>query len=437
MTQNRFYSSDALPTTLAAAITSSGATSMSVNSVTGNPSSFPFTMLIDWGASTQEAVSVTASTGSGPYTLTITRGIDGTTAQTHVNGAVVVHGVSAEDYNEPQVHIATGTSGSAYPNVIHGLANGSSVVGTTDTQTLTNKTLGATSVTGAVTSSVSSTAGAILSVTNTHSAPTNANVSLTAAASTDKAIDSFVSGDTDARYEVLASGKTAWGAGGSSATDTNLYRNAAGELKTDESLTIAGNATVGGAQLLAGGTGVAGFVNASVAPSTTPSGGAVVYAKNGFMKWRGADGLDYNSGHTRAYLSSPFTTANTSGAQTVTGMSLVLGAFTYELELWAPYVGAGTVGSTGVWAFTFGGTTTTVGLVGQFRTSAYTAPTYISTITTGFTSPTLTSTDTLFYLKGMVIVATTGTLQLTITNTTNADETSVLAGSFLKATVVA
>ena len=356
MTQNRFYSSDALPTTLAAAITSSGATSMSVNSVTGNPSSFPFTMLIDWGASTQEAVSVTASTGSGPYTLTITRGIDGTTAQTHVNGAVVVHGVSAEDYNEPQVHIATGTSGSAYPNVIHGLTNGSSVVGTTDSQTLTNKTLGATSVTGAVTSSVSSTAGAILSVTNTHSAPTNANVSLTAAASTDKAIDSFVSGDTDARYEVLASGKTAWGAGGSSATDTNLYRNAAGELKTDESLTIAGNATVGGAQLLAGGTGVAGFVNASVTPSTTPSGGAVAYAKGGYMKWRGADGADYQTGSQLSFVAAAGVAIPTTGVVALTGLTAGLGVGTYLVTVNISYLPGTTAAGTSTFpdfVFTF------------------------------------------------------------------------------------
>jgi hypothetical protein len=142
MTQNRFYSSVYPPTTLAAAIVSPSATTISVASTTTEPGSFPYTMLIDWGLPTQEAVSVTAASGSGPYTLTVTRGIDGTTAQTHLNGAIIVHGVTAQDYNEPQVHMATGTSGASYPNVIHGLANGSTVVGTTDTQTLTNKTLG-------------------------------------------------------------------------------------------------------------------------------------------------------------------------------------------------------------------------------------------------------------------------------------------------------
>src|ERR1700689_5704346 len=138
MTQNRYYSSVAVPTYLKSSVGSSG--NPQVAAITGLPSSYPFTMLLDWGLSTQEAISVTsAPTGSGPYTLPCTRGIDGTTAQSHSQNAVVVHGVTAEDYNEPQVHISLATSGTGI-NAVHGLTNGSSVVGTTDTQTLTNKT---------------------------------------------------------------------------------------------------------------------------------------------------------------------------------------------------------------------------------------------------------------------------------------------------------
>jgi len=142
MAQNRYFTSGAPPTTLSSSLASTG--NPSVAGITGLPSSYPFTMLIDWGLSTQEAISVTsAPTGSGPYALPCTRGIDGTTAQSHIANAQVVHGFTAEDFNEPQAHINGFTSGVSGTGIaqIHGLASGSSVVGTTDTQTLTNKTL--------------------------------------------------------------------------------------------------------------------------------------------------------------------------------------------------------------------------------------------------------------------------------------------------------
>lgn len=93
----RYYTSSALPTVLTSPLAASG------NPVVlGLPgtwpsalSQYPFCVLIDWGTSAQEAVLVTgAPTGTGPYTLPVTRGIDGTTAQSHVAGAVVVHGTT-------------------------------------------------------------------------------------------------------------------------------------------------------------------------------------------------------------------------------------------------------------------------------------------------------------------------------------------------------
>lgn len=96
--------------------------------------------------------------------------------------------------------------------------------------------------------------------------------------------------DTVPRYNVRTDGLTEWGAGGSTARDTNLYRNAAAELKSDQSLTLAKNLTVGGSQLLAGGVGVLGLVNAATPPSSTPAGGAVVYAANGGLFVRDAGG---------------------------------------------------------------------------------------------------------------------------------------------------
>lgn len=233
MAQNRFYSSVAPPTQLAAPLGASG--NPSVNSITGLPSSLPFTVLIDWGLATQEAISVTsAPTGTGPFTLPCTRGIDGTTAQSHSQGAIAVHGVTQEDYNEPQVHISTGVSGASYPNVIHGLVNGSAVVGTLDVQTLSNKTFGATTFTGGdVTISNSDAVGPILTVTNTHTTPTNAAFRIVAQTAADPALGIRVSGDTVNRLQSDSNGKLQWGPGASTSVDTDLYRNGVGILQTD------------------------------------------------------------------------------------------------------------------------------------------------------------------------------------------------------------
>ena len=95
--QSRFIVSTAQPSALSAAAGASG--SITVASMPGTwPASFPFTILADWGSSVQEAMSVTAVSGTGPFTLTVTRGIDGTTAQSHLSGAPVVHGVTEQDF---------------------------------------------------------------------------------------------------------------------------------------------------------------------------------------------------------------------------------------------------------------------------------------------------------------------------------------------------
>jgi len=428
MAQNRYYSSTALPTTLAAAITSSGATTISVNSITGNPSSFPFTMLIDWGQATQEAVSVTASTGSGPYTLTVTRGVDGTTAQTHVNGAVIVHGVTAEDYNEPQVHIAASSA-------VHGLSG--TVVGTSDTQTLTNKTLGATTFSGGITVSESSATGNVINVTNTHSSPSNANVNLTSAGTSDRVLDVLVSGDTNPRMEVNSSGKVSWSAGGSSAVDTDLYRNAAGELKTDNSITAAANLTVGGSQLLAGGTGVFGVNNAGTPPNSTPSGGAVIYGKSGFVKSRAADGADYGSGSNWSNVAAAGINVTT-GTTTLTGLSALLGtAVTYLVQMHLFFL-SGTSTDTVNFNFAFSGTASSCSInwriLQQGASNAVTVNTGNNTsITSAMTSPAFPASAAggTVYSEGIVTASVAGTL--TVTGIASAgSNVTVYGGSFLQ-----
>lgn len=62
-----------------------------------------------------------------------------------------------------------------------------------------------------------------------------------------------VTGDTQYRFMAKADGRLEWGAGGVTARDTNLYRNAVNELKTDDALTVALTLNVTGLATFGGG----------------------------------------------------------------------------------------------------------------------------------------------------------------------------------------
>ena len=111
---------------------SSGATSLVVSSASGLPVAVPYTLTIDDGSPSLEVVEVTAQSG---VNLTVTRGVDGTAAVSHSLGAPVTHSHTARDFREPQLHIDATTA--------HGATG--AVVGTTNAQTLTSKTLSAAS----------------------------------------------------------------------------------------------------------------------------------------------------------------------------------------------------------------------------------------------------------------------------------------------------
>lgn len=127
----RYYSSVAQETTLFDPMTSTQTTAQ-VAAIVGYPLSYPFTIAIDYDTALEELCEVSSYTGD---TFTITRGVDGTSAVEHAAGAKVRHVASAQDFADTQTHVAATTS-------VHGVDG--DVVGTDDTQVLTNKTISAT-----------------------------------------------------------------------------------------------------------------------------------------------------------------------------------------------------------------------------------------------------------------------------------------------------
>jgi hypothetical protein len=138
----RNYSSRSQQTTLTSAVTA-GASTIVVQSGTGLlggqsiPAGTTFTVVVDPDTALEEILDATAVSTN---TFTVTRAIDGSSAQAHSAGAVVRHMAIGRDYRESNAHVEASTG-------VHGISNSSSVVGTIDTQTLTNKTLTAPTIT--------------------------------------------------------------------------------------------------------------------------------------------------------------------------------------------------------------------------------------------------------------------------------------------------
>jgi len=155
----RYYSSTASEKDLDAAVTTSS-TTIQLNNLDGLPATYPYTLVINPDTTDEEIVTV-ISIASGTV-LNVKRGLeevstgvtggDGTSKKDHANGAVVKHMVTARDLQEPQTHM-NASSG------IHGVTG--SVVGTTDTQTLSNKTLSSPTATGTTTVSALTASGTV------------------------------------------------------------------------------------------------------------------------------------------------------------------------------------------------------------------------------------------------------------------------------------
>ena len=143
----RKYSSRSQQTTLASGLTdtATSATVVSGSALLGGatvPSGTTFTVVIDPDTALEEIVDVTVVSTN---TLTIVRGVENAgTGQAHSAGAAVRHMAIGRDFREANLHIeaTTGYNDGTGAKALHGIASGEGdVVGTTKSQTLTNKIL--------------------------------------------------------------------------------------------------------------------------------------------------------------------------------------------------------------------------------------------------------------------------------------------------------
>lgn len=127
----RFYINTSKEATLLASVGTADVTFNLSGSGMVNVPAAPFTIRIDPDTPQEEVCLVTAGSATS---LTVTRGFDGTSTFSHTAGAKVRHVVVAEFFNKADAHVEASIN-------VHGLTGGAAVVGTTQLQTLSGKTL--------------------------------------------------------------------------------------------------------------------------------------------------------------------------------------------------------------------------------------------------------------------------------------------------------
>lgn len=136
-----------VPQTTMTAPSAAGNTAITVNSSSQWPAT-PFTAVLGIGTSLQEAVYVTNVSG---VTWTATRGYAGTISQNQPLNQTVTHADVGVHFTEFRSHLDSAGPLDASSMPVHGLTNtaGNVVVGTKESQTLTNKSLTSPTITTA------------------------------------------------------------------------------------------------------------------------------------------------------------------------------------------------------------------------------------------------------------------------------------------------